>query len=73
VGALVDLELSPAVRQHLGHERHTFVLAVVVECSKDFVFAPYLHPVANPGAPTLPSHNWKSFLQQAGVDGTPHG
>jgi hypothetical protein len=46
VRPLVDLKLSAAEREHLGHERHAVELPLAVECAQDLIFASDLHPLA---------------------------
>lgn len=54
VGSLGDAKSSPAKWEHLGHERKGLETASVVQRRKDFVCAPYLHPVSGAKSQRVP-------------------
>jgi hypothetical protein len=47
VRPFVDLKLLATECEHLGHERHAIDTSVTVEGTQDFIFAAYLHPIAD--------------------------
>jgi hypothetical protein len=47
VRPFIDLKPLTAECEHLGHERHAIDTSVTVEGTQDFVFAAYLHPIAD--------------------------